>query len=299
MGCLQKFELRTVNSTLLDMQVAQRLSSAEAKHFMMQRGINSFADAFCRLPHSLYIDSAMDLMHVEFLGNIMEHFSKMLWKMVRELKWVPSVKAFNSRITSFPHWGRGTRRKSYILPEDALSGPMENCTVGGCWTAHNIMLLVCYSIELMHIFVQDHDHPLWRCWCLHYKYIMQCLRPTFTPEDIRELDRTIYAQQQLLLQVYSSSIWHCKNHYSQHFPSNIAKWGPLRLSWCMMFEYMNQVVKFSGLRTNFLNTLQTTATRLAEKIAFNLYVRKHVHHLKPTLHVRDVLVQALHHSNHN
>lgn len=158
MGCMQLFELRTVKSCLLDMAVVQQLNIAEAKHFMMQRGINSFANAFCRLPHSLYIDSAMDLMHVEFLGNIMEHFSKMLWKMVRGLKWISNVKVFNSRINTFPYWGRGTRRKSYILSEDALSGPIESCTVGGCLTAHNIMLLVCYSIELLHVFVQDKYH---------------------------------------------------------------------------------------------------------------------------------------------
>ena len=63
-------------------------------------------------------------------------------------------------------------------------------------------------------------------------------------------------------------------------------WGPLRSTWCMLFEHMNQVVKHSALRNNFLNTLDTTATRLAEALAFNLYSERHVDFLKPVMFVQ-------------
>ena len=42
-----------------------------------------------------------------------------------------------------------------------------------------------------------------------------------------------------------------------------------------MFEHMNQVVKHSALRNNFRNTLLTSSTRLAEKIAFDIYCGAH------------------------
>jgi hypothetical protein len=43
----------------------------------------------------------------------------------------------------------------------------------------------------------------------------------------------------------------------------------------MMLEHMNQVVKHSALRNNFRNTLLTSSTRLAEKIAFDIYCGAH------------------------
>ena len=42
-----------------------------------------------------------------------------------------------------------------------------------------------------------------------------------------------------------------------------------------MLEHMNQVVKHSALRNNFRNTLLTSSTRLAEKIAFDIYCGAH------------------------
>ena len=61
---------------------------------------------------------------------------------------------------------------------------------------------------------------------------------------------------------------------------DIIRWGPLRSTWCMMFEHMNQVVKFSSLRNNFLNTLHTTSSKLAEALAFDLYTKRHIHFQK-------------------
>ena len=67
---------------------------------------------------------------------------------------------------------------------------------------------------------------------------------------------------------------------------DILRWGPLRSTWCMMFEHMNQVVKFSALRNNFLNTLKTTGTRLAETLAFNLFSKRQADFSKPVIFVQ-------------
>ena len=67
---------------------------------------------------------------------------------------------------------------------------------------------------------------------------------------------------------------------------DMLRWGPLRSTWCMMFEHMNQVVKFSALRNNFLNTLKTTGTRLAETLAFNLFSKRQADFSKPVIFVQ-------------
>lgn len=143
---------------------------------------------------------------------------------------VPSVSAYNTRIRSFSHWARGTRRTSYILADDALAGSLEDCFVGGMWTAHNTMLFMCYSIELLHIFVpaDRQDHLVWRCWCLHYEYFMICLQKEFPLSDIRRLDICLYEMQSLFLEIYGDGCWLPKNNFAQHLPLDILRWGPLR-----------------------------------------------------------------------
>ena len=97
MGVLQVFPLRTVNSTIQDMGVSQRLTTATDRDYHMQQiGVRKFDHALSRLPFHLYIRAPMDKMHVELLGNVTEHLSKLLWKMFRELGW--------------SEWRRRTRR---------------------------------------------------------------------------------------------------------------------------------------------------------------------------------------------
>jgi len=152
------------------------------------------------------------------------------------------------------------------------------------------------------------DHPVWQCWLLHYQYVMLCLQRQFDLDDIRSLDMAIFQMQTLFLSIYGEKCWLPKNNFAQHFPMDILRWGPLRSTWCMMFEHMNQVpkliqppvalpaltvttvttqvLKHSALRTNFANTLMTAATRLAQSIAFDLYCQTHIDFMKPILVVR-------------
>lgn len=289
MGALQVHKLRTIKENLHCLRVAALLNAAEVEYYLMQIGIRSFMNAFSRMPYNAYLDSCQDLMHVEYLGNVQEHLAAFIWKMVRQEGWC-TIQQLNNRFESFPYWGRGTRRKSYIIASTACDGPMSKCTVGSGWTAHNTMLFACYSIELLHVFIPPNhiDHPLWTCWCLHYKYLLISLQTSFTLDDIETLDRTIIAMQTVFLATYGEEDFKPKMHYAQHFPHDILKWGPLRLTWCMMFEHMNQVIKNSGLRSNFLNTLLTTSTRLGQKLAFSLYCREHQDYLKPTVQTRCV-----------
>ena len=203
-----------------------RLDPSAQEWFKQQIGVRTFNHSFSRMPYGNHVQIAKDLMHAELLGNLKEHQSKMLWKMKRELKWITDASAFNTRVLSFPHWARGSRRRSYLLSDDAFSGSLQDCSVGGLWTAHNEMLFVCYSIELLHVFVPSgqEEHPVWRCWCLHYHYIMLCLQKEFTLDDIRELDQTIYDFQALYLEVYGEESWKPKFNFAQHFPLEILKY---------------------------------------------------------------------------
>ena len=225
-GALQIHKARTAESTLQDMQIHTRLDPSAQEWFKQQIGVRTFNHSFSRMPYGNHVQIAKDLMHAELLGNLKEHQSKMLWKMKRELKWITDASAFNTRVLSFPHWARGSRRRSYLLSDDAFSGSLQDCSVGGLWTAHNEMLFVCYSIELLHVFVPSgqEEHPVWRCWCLHYHYIMLCLQKEFTLDDIRELDQTIYDFQALYLEVYGEESWKPKFNFAQHFPLEILKY---------------------------------------------------------------------------
>ena len=289
-GAFRVHTLRTVDSAMFDMNVFAALSEAEGAYYMQQIGVRTFLHAFSRLRFGSSVDSIQDFMHIELLGNGKEHLSKLLWKMHRELGWLSDAAAFNNRVLTFSYWIRGSRRKSYLLLSTAFAGPLADCSIGGLWTAHNMMIFMCFSIELLSVFIPagQENHPVWQCWCLHYKYFMMCLQSSFTLADVCTLDSTILDQQKLFLHVYGDACWLPKNHYAQHFALDILKWGPMRLSWCMMFEYMNQVVKFSGLRSNFWNTTLTTSSRLAEKLAFDMYCKTHLEFLMPKLDVRMV-----------
>ena len=41
----------------------------------------------------------------------------------------------------------------YVLGEDALAGNLEDCIVGGLWSAHHTMLFMVFSVELLSVFV--------------------------------------------------------------------------------------------------------------------------------------------------
>ena len=225
-GALQLHRLRTAASRWEDLSINERLAPGASEYFMQQIGVRTFNHAFMRLPYGLHVAIVKDLMHAELLGNLKEHQSRLLWTMNRKLGWLPSGEAFNSRMLSFQHWSRGARRRSYIVGADAFAGPINDCSVGGLWTAHNEMLFVCYSIELLGFFVPagEENHPVWRCWCMHYKYVMLCLQKEFSLDDIRELDVAIYEFQTLYLEVYGKEGWLPKFNFAQHFPLDILKY---------------------------------------------------------------------------
>ena len=287
MGALQEFELRTVESSIRDMGVCKLLQPTDQEYFLQQIGIRKFDHALSRLPFFLFIQAPMDFMHVELLGNIANHLGKLLWKWVRELGWM-TIPQYNLRVRSFPGWARGVRKSMYVLGDDALAGPMDGCAVGSLWTAHHTLLFMCFSVELLHVFVPEdqQDHPTWQCWLHHYRYVTLCLQRHFTFDDIRSLDIAIYEKQALFLLTYGNSAWFPKDNFAQHFAMDILRWGPLRTTWCMMFEHMNQVLKFSALRTNFANTLMTAATRLSQSLAFELFCASQNDFLNVTFQIR-------------
>ena len=221
MGAKQVHQLRTVKSTRRTMNIATLLNDGPELDFYLQSiGVRTYSHAFSRTPFPLHVQSVMDLMHIELLELITHHLSKLLWTFHRVLGWLPSVEAFNMCVRSFLHWSRGSRRSAYILSEGALKGDLENCSVGGLWTAHHAMIFMIFSVELLGDFVpaDQKDHDVWRCWCLHHTYFMMLLQRSFTLMEIRTLDQTIYTMQTLFLKIYGVGCWLPKFHFAQHFP---------------------------------------------------------------------------------
>jgi hypothetical protein len=220
MGAMQVHKLRTVQSTSDSMKLAMQLDDAQRAFYMQSIGVRSYSHAFSRVPYSQYVDSGHDLMHVELLELITCHLSKLLWKFHRELGWIRKMDHYNTRVRSFEHWSRGSRKSVYTLSEDALKGSLEECSIGGLWTAHHAMIFMVFSVQLLDYFVpaDQKDHPVWRCWCLHHRYFMMLLQRSFTLTDIRTIDVTIFTMQTLYLEIYGILCWLPKFHFAQHFP---------------------------------------------------------------------------------
>jgi hypothetical protein len=228
MGAMQVHKLRTVQSTSDSMKLAQQLDNARREFYLQSIGVRSFTHAFSRVPYSQYVDSGHDLMHVELLELVTCHLSKLLWKFHRELGWIRSMNHYSTRVRSFEHWSRGSRKSVYTLPEGALAGSLEECSIGGLWTAHHAMIFMVFSVQLLGYFVpaDQKDHPVWRCWCLHHKYFMMLLQRSFTLADIRTIDVTIFTMQTLYLEIYGTACWLPKFHFAQHFPVRLRPTRP-------------------------------------------------------------------------
>ena len=110
-------------------------------------------------------------------------------------------------------------------------------------------------------------HPVWTCLQQHLQYFTLLLQTSFSKADVRRIDQLIYSQQSIFLTIPQyhrcrapllprasfcqtfkpslpsglCSLWKPKNHFAQHFPVDIMRYGPPVYYWCMKFEMRHQV----------------------------------------------------------
>ena len=98
----------------------------------------------------------------------------------------------------------------------------------------------------------------WVCLQQHLQYVMLLMQTSFSRDDIARLDQLIFSQQSLFLSIpHYFFLWKPKNHFAQHFPVDIIRFGPPLFYWCMKFEMRHQVYVFFAFvlqRSLFLHT---------------------------------------------
>ena len=96
------------------------------------------------------------------------------------------------------------------------------------------------------------DNPVWVCLQQHLQYVTLLMQTSYTRSDVMRLDKLIFSQQTLFLSIpqyfmsapHSSlnaglfslaqgavficlcRLWRPKNHFAQHFPVDIMRYGP-------------------------------------------------------------------------
>ena len=79
----------------------------------------------------------------------------------------------------------------------------------------------------------------------------------------------IQKAQTLFIQLYPH-LWKPKNHFAQHIPADIKRFGPPRTYWCMRFEAKNQEHKRAAKTGNWRDTPGTIAHFWVDRSAFRL-----------------------------
>ena len=270
-GHLQRWRLRTDALHEEQRQHCAALPPGEQEKYKQSIGVNDF-DSGLRVSGLSRHGAPIDFMHAEAEGNAPRHLLGFLFVAIKVLGWF-SLADFNASLRDhqFP---RGCHpqpvREASIVGNGTLA--RSDATYTGM-TAHDMMYFVVHSVAIIGPLIPSDQwgHDIWRCWCLHATYFTMLLQRTFTLEQVRRLDVTIWNMQELFLQIpHYYDIWVPNFHYATHFPLDILLWGPPRLYCCFRFEAENQVYIQAGRHTNFKSLLSSMAEKVAVKRALDL-----------------------------
>ena len=178
-----------------------------------------------------------DFMHVELEGNLKNELAAMLYYFLRHRPaWQFTLSKLNAAIRAYP-WPNGACpslfTEGYLEKGTKTKEPKTGTHVH--MTAGDMMRFAIHSIDLMLPLIGDTSDPLWKCWCVHVKYLRILLRHSLTYGDVLALDKLIYEHHELFLDAYGSRMYKPKNHFAAHFPADILNHGPTRHYWCMRF----------------------------------------------------------------
>jgi len=254
MGERQIYKVRSMHQWRSVKQQYDQTKTEKDKAAILRRaGIASFRMGTL-FPHWCFWGTPMDIMHVEFEGLLKDELYLVLHEMCKQ-GWIDE-RRFN-RAKNEHHFSGGVRlcdlKKDHF---QGVKGVPKRQYKSFPFSAHDVLVLVADSVELLGQFVQDWSADFWRCWLLHVEYVLLMLSDAFSYEDVRRLDSLIYEHQTLFLSIPShNQFWVPKHHFVTHVPLDILFWGPPRNFWCMMLESENQVFKQVGKHSNFKSAL--------------------------------------------
>jgi hypothetical protein len=268
------FCLRTSKGYRDQRRKAKAMPATERAQFEESIGVRTWQHAYTRIP---YFDVMMhvpkDLMHVELEGNLKVHLYGLLYMSIKKYKWFTRSQ-LNARIASFPFLS--AVRRPPPIPATTLRGRRGTLPRGAGsipYTSGQMLHFVLHSLEILRPLLPSSafESAEYKAWAAHVRYFAALMKSSFTDTSIAELDRLIYCAQTMFLKIAAySALWKPKNHFAQHFPQDIRRFGPPRTFWCMRFEAKNQEHKCAAKTGNFKNTPGTVATFWAERSAFRL-----------------------------
>ena len=270
------FTLRTPGEYRNQRRHAKTMSSAARSQFQDSIGVNTYRHAYTRIPYFDVISNVpRDLMHVELEGNLKVHLYGFLYMATVKYKWFSRAQ-LNARIKAFPFCSKVRRPPD--IPASALKGrkgtlPQRKGTIP--YTSGHMLHFVLHSLEILRPLLRRHpssfDSAEYKAWVAHVRYFAALVKRSFTDQSIAALDAMIYHAHSLFLKIAAySQLWKPKNHFAQHIPGDIQRFGPPRTYWCMRFEAKNQDHKKAANTGNFKNVAQTVATFWAERSAHRL-----------------------------
>ena len=104
------------------------------------------------------------------------------------------------------------------------------------------------------------NSPEYAAWTAHIQYFQCLIARRFSDASIARLAQLIYIAQSKFLQIKAYELlWKPKNHFAQHFPLDIKRFGPLRGYWCMRFEAKNQEHKRAAKMGRWVDVPKTVS----------------------------------------
>jgi len=229
------------------------LTPGERNAYQASIGVTTFRHAYTRVPLFQVVEYVpRDCMHVELEGNLKVHAYGLLYVATKKYHWFTRIQ-LNNAIARFPF----LRDQPPRIPITSLKGkkgmlPKKNGSIS--MTSGQMLQFVIHSVEIMRPLMSSaaQASPEWKAWVAHVKYFQALMKMHFTMETVRQLDDLIIDAQEkfLAIEIYAG-LWKPKNHFAQHFPSDVLMFGPPRGFWCMRFEAKNQEHKRAGKLSNY------------------------------------------------
>ena len=238
-------------------------------------GVCTFQHSYRKVPYFLAVEYVpRDPMHVEMEGNLKVHLYAFLYTCIAR-GWLTRTK-LNAAIRAY-QWPGG----SYIpeIPHATLTGTAGRLPKKGGSIPFNsgpMMSFVTQSLTLLRPILSKAGlaSKEWQAWVAHTEYFVAMMKSEFTDASIALLDEMIQKAQTLFIQLYPH-LWKPKNHFAQHIPADIKRFGPPRTYWCMRFEAKNQEHKRAAKTGNWRDTPGTIAHFWVDRSAFRLRTEAH------------------------
>lgn len=121
------------------------------------------------------------------------------------------------------------------------------------------------------------QHRVWICFKQHMQYIKLLLQTSFSRDDITRLDQLIFNSQSLFLEIPQYfCLWKPKNHFAQHFPVDIMRYGPPSYFWTLKFEMRHQLLKRIAKASNYVSLVHTVVYTMDMNTALCLSSGEHL-----------------------